>query len=97
MSAEGKRKPYLEAWLRRTGREFSASGRLSEAALILARKKGGDAGEWAERLRRILAREEDPGFEMLTEIDAILIRPAKRDFPVAADSDLFDPTRTGAS
>lgn len=95
MSAEHK--PYLEAWLRRTGREFSASGRLSEAALILARKKGGEAGEWAERLRRILAREEDPGFELLTEIDAILIRPAKRDSPASADIDLFNPGRTGSS
>jgi hypothetical protein len=83
------RKPYLEAWLRRTGRELSASGRLSEAALILSRKKGGDMGEWAERLRRILGREEDPGFELLTEIDAILARPARRDIPSAPGQDLF--------
>jgi hypothetical protein len=88
VSAE--RKPYLEAWLRRTGRELSASGRLSEAALILSRKKGGQAEEWTERLRRILGREEDPGFELLTEIDSILARPAKRDLPAGADADLFD-------
>ena len=88
MSAE--RKPYLEAWLRRTGRELSASGRLSEAALILARKKGGEPGEWAERLRQILAREEDPGFEMLTEIDTILVRPTTRVNTDAADAGLFD-------
>ncbi len=87
MSAD--RKPYLEAWLRRTGRELSTSGRLSEAALILSRKKGGDMGEWAERLRRILGREEDPGFDLLTEIDAILTRPAKRDMPAAPGQDLF--------
>jgi hypothetical protein len=36
-----KRKPYLEVWLQRIGRELSASGRLSEVALILSRKKGG--------------------------------------------------------
>lgn len=88
MSAE--RKPYLEAWLRRTGRELSASGRLSEAALILFRKKGGDPGEWTERLRRILEREEDPGFELLTEIDSILARPAKRVFPADSGAELFD-------
>ncbi len=52
-------------------------------------KKGGDMGEWAERLRRILGREEDPGFDLLTEIDAILIRPAKRDIPAAPGQDLF--------
>ena len=88
MSTE--RKPYLEAWLRRTGRELSASGRLSEVALILSRKKGGDTGVWAERLRRILGREEDPGFELLTEIDAILARPAKRDIMMIIGHDLFD-------
>jgi hypothetical protein len=83
------RKPYLEAWLRRTGRELSVSGRLSEAALILSRKKGGDSAEWAERLRRILGREEDPGFELLTEIDTILARPAKREASAAPARDLF--------
>lgn len=88
MSTE--RKPYLEAWLRRTGRALSASGRLSEVALILSRKKGGDTGVWAVRLRRILGREEDPGFELLTEIDAILARPAKRDIMMIIGHDLFD-------
>ena len=83
------RKPYLEAWLRRTGRELSASGRLSEAALILSRKKGGDTREWVERLKRILGREEDPGFELLTEIDAILTRPAKRHTTAMPIEDLF--------
>lgn len=88
MSVE--RKPYLEAWLRRTGRELAASGRLSEVALILTRKKGGNPGEWADRLRRILAREEDPGFEILAEIDTILVRPAKSVSPDVIDADLFD-------
>lgn len=88
MSAE--QKPYLEAWLRRTGRELSASGRLSEAALILSRKKGGETSEWTERLRSILGREQDPGFELLTEIDAILARPAKRDISATDHAELFD-------
>jgi hypothetical protein len=83
------RKPYLEAWLRRTGRELFASGRLSEAALILSRKKGGEKGEWAEKLRRILEREEDPGLELLTEIDSILARPAKRNTKDMPTQDLF--------
>lgn len=88
MSTE--QKPYLEAWLKRTGRELSASGRLSEAALILSRKKGGDISEWTEKLRSILGREQDPGFELLTEIDAILARPAKRDFSATYDAELFE-------
>lgn len=87
MSAE--RKPYLEAWLRRTGRELSASGRLSEAALILSRKKGGEVCEWTERLRRILAREEEPGLELLTEIDSLLARPVLSRTPDPYGTDLF--------
>lgn len=88
MSTE--RKPYLEAWLRRTGRELAASGRLSEVALILSRKRGGEAVEWTERLRRILAREEEPGFEVLTEIDSLLARPARRRAQEPSGADLFD-------
>lgn len=84
------RNPYLEAWLRRTGRELSASGKLSEAALLLTQKKGGNTSEWTQRLRRILEREVDTGFELLTEIDSILARPLKRDFTAAAAADLFD-------
>lgn len=87
MSADRKR--YLEAWLRRTGRELSASGKLSEAALILSRQKGGEVGEWAERLRRILEREEEPGLELLTEIDSLLARPVRRTTSDSYGADLF--------
>ena len=72
------------------GRELSASGRLSEAGLILSMRKGGGCEEWAERLRRILAREEDPGFELLTEIDSLLARPARQRVAPAVHADLFD-------
>ncbi len=90
MSAEGMRKPYLDAWLKRTGRELSVSGRLSELVLILSRKKGRTPDEWREYLQRILRREEDPGFELLTEIDSILARPGKGSSPAAADPELSD-------
>jgi hypothetical protein len=90
MSAEGIRKPYLDAWLKRTGRELSASGRLSELVLILSRKEGRTADEWREYLQRILRREEDPGFELLTEIDSILARPGKGAGSAVADPDFPD-------
>lgn len=89
MGADENRKPYLDAWLKRTGRELSASGRLSELVLILSRTKGREPWEWRERLQRILSREEDPGFELLTEIDSILARPTKGKRPEAGEPDLF--------
>lgn len=89
MFFDPSRKPYLDAWLKRTGRELSASGRLSELVLILSRKKGGDPEQWRERLQRILSREEDPGFELLTEIDSLLARPSKASPPADCEADLF--------
>jgi len=76
-SSGANRKPYLDAWLKRTGRELSVSGRLSELVLILSKNKGGGAEEWRGRLQRILSREEEPGFELLTEIDSMLAKPGK--------------------
>jgi hypothetical protein len=84
------RKPYLVAWLKRTRRELSLSGRLSEIGLILSRKLGGDAGEWRERLRKILGGEEEPGLELLTEIDSILARPSKAVPDTGREADLFE-------
>ncbi len=89
MSAEGNRKPYLDAWLKRTARELSVSGRLSELVLILSGKKGGNPDEWRDRLQQILKREEEPDFELLTEIDSILAKPAKGGSTDRVEPDLF--------
>ena len=86
MSAEGNRKPYLDAWLKRTARELSVSGRLSELVLIL---EGGNPDEWRDRLQQILKREEEPDFELLTEIDSILAKPAKGGSTDRVEPDLF--------
>ncbi|QTN34125.1 hypothetical protein HZ994_17975 [Akkermansiaceae bacterium] len=90
MSEDAKRKPYLDAWLKRTGRELSVSGRLSELVLILSRKKGGDQDEWRERIQRIMSREQEPCFELLTEIDTLLARQGSKPPPATDDGDLFD-------
>ena len=34
-------RPYFDAWLRRTNRRFAGSGRLSQAAMVLAGENGG--------------------------------------------------------
>lgn len=68
-------RPFLDAWLRRTSKQFATSGRLSQTAAVLAREEGGSADEWSARLRRILDGEETPSIELLTRIDRILAGP----------------------
>jgi hypothetical protein len=69
-------RPYLAAWLRRTRRQFSESGRLSQVALILASEEGGSPEFWKKRLSGILEHGEAPSLELLTKIDALLAGPA---------------------
>jgi hypothetical protein len=70
-------RPYLETWLRRTRKQLSASGRLSEIALILSREDGNTATHWSSYLRDVLEEEVTPSLDLLTRIDAILARPVK--------------------
>lgn len=70
-------RPYFEAWLRRTSRQFAASGRLSQTAMVLARENGGTAEEWRARLQLLLSGEDTPSLELLTRIDALLAGPSK--------------------
>ncbi len=65
-------RPYFDAWLRRTGRQFAISGRLTETAMRLAAEEGGDVEEWRTRLRTLLESGEVPSLDLLTRIDALL-------------------------
>lgn len=65
-------RPYFEAWLRRTGRQFAISGRLTQIAGALAAEQGGTVDEWRTRLRILLDGGEVPSLELLTRIDALL-------------------------
>ena len=65
-------RPYFEAWLRRTGRQFAISGRLTQIAAALAAEQGGSVDEWRKRLRILLDGREIPSLELLTRIDALL-------------------------
>jgi hypothetical protein len=76
-------RPYFDAWLRRTGRQFAISGRLTQTAGALAAEQGGTVDEWRARLRTLLAGDEIPSLDLLTRIDALLAGPSKsrRDDP----------------
>ena len=70
-------RPYFDAWLRRTGRQFAVSGRLTETAMALAAAEDGSVDEWRTRLRVILEGHEVPSLDLLTRIDALLAGPSK--------------------
>lgn len=76
-------RPYFETWLRRTGRQLAASGRLSQTAVVLAAEEGGTPDEWRSRLRTLLEGNEIPSLDLLTRIDVLLAGPSR---PRSADS-----------
>ena len=69
-------RPYFDAWLKRTGRQFAVSGRLTQTATALAASEGGTVEHWRGRLREILDGGEQPSIELLTRIDALLAGPS---------------------
>ncbi len=85
----GFSKPYLDAWLKRTSKALAGSGKLSELALILAGEGDLDPAAWRSRLQRILAREEEPCFELLMRVDSFLAKPAKGKGGGGQSADLF--------
>ncbi|MES2438174.1 MAG: hypothetical protein V4584_03870 [Verrucomicrobiota bacterium] len=70
-------RPYFDAWLRRTGRQFAVSGRLTETAMALAASEGGTVDEWRARLRVLLEGDEIPSLDLLMRIDMLLAGPSK--------------------
>jgi hypothetical protein len=77
-------RPYFEAWLRRTKRQFAVSGRLTQTATLLAAQGDGTTEEWSAKLRTMMDGREMPSIELLTRIDALLAGPSKA--TVATDS-----------
>lgn len=70
-------RPYFDAWLRRTGRQFAVSGRLTETAMALAASEGGTVEEWRTRLRVLLEGNEVPSLDLLMRIDMLLAGPSR--------------------
>jgi hypothetical protein len=71
-------RPYFDAWLRRTGRQFAVSGRLTETAMALAASEGGSVDEWRARLRILLEGKEVPSLDLLMRIDMLLAGPTRQ-------------------
>ena len=71
-------RPYFEAWLRRSRKQFAISGRLSQVALVLSMENGETAGTWRTRLRSLLDDKEPPSLDLLMRIDLILAKPAEK-------------------
>lgn len=77
MSATRPDRPYFDAWLKRTGRQFAVSGRLTQTAAALSGTQGGSIEEWRSRLRTLLEGTEVPSLDLLVEIDALLAGPSR--------------------
>ena len=71
-------RPYFDAWLRRTGRQFAVSGRLTQTAAALSHMEGGSVEDWRLRLRNLLDGGEVPSLDLLVRIDAILAGPSRK-------------------
>ena len=82
-------KPYFDAWLRRTGRQFAVSGRLTEVAMALAAEEGGSVDEWRSRLRTLMQGDEIPSLDLLMRIDSLLAGPSKEKPPEHSQDQLF--------
>jgi hypothetical protein len=82
-------RPYFEAWLRRTKRQFAESGRLTQTATLLAAEGDSTAEEWSIRLRTMMDGREMPSIEVLTRIDALLSGPAKSTYETESQLSLF--------
>jgi hypothetical protein len=89
MASGGNPRPYLDAWLKRVGKQLSTSGRLSELVLILSEGRKSEQDAWRQRLQRILEREEEPDPELLMKIDLILAPPSKRPATKDEGEDMF--------
>ncbi len=83
-------RPYLDAWLRRTRKQFGASGRLTQTALALSLSEGGSVGEWRVRLRQFLENTDIPTLDLLTKIDLLLTGVSKLSSSELRQNDLFE-------
>ena len=74
--AEKNAKPYLDAWLQRTRKQLSASGKLTETAYLLAEGKREELELWRTRIQKVMDGEMEPDIDLITRIDSLLARPS---------------------
>jgi hypothetical protein len=90
MGSEQLSRPFLETWLRRTRKQLSGSGRITELAWIMARKDPQFSQDgWRVKLQSIFQGAEEPSLELLTRIDTLLAKPAKKQDSGKSDALLF--------
>jgi len=65
--------PYFDAWLRRTRKQLSQSGCLSQVAQVLSQENEGSAEEWRAHLRLLLDGRMPPTFHLLARIETLLV------------------------
>lgn len=78
MSQSPTDRPYIQAWLKRVERQLRGSGRISQTALALSHKLGGEADDWSRQLRDILDGQKQPSAELIAVIDQILAKPGEQ-------------------
>ena len=66
-----------DAWLDKLRKRAAPSGTLSQWALQLTQKQGGDPEMWSEHLRAVLEEEEKASLELILDLD-IISAPVKR-------------------
>lgn len=87
--AGGRPKPYLESWLRRTRKQLSSSGRLSEIAFVLAEGDSKEQEAWRSRIQKILDGEIEPEMDLVMRIDSLLAKPSVSQNALEGHLDLF--------
>ena len=81
--------PFLEAWVRRTRKQFAGSGMISQAALIFSQEEGETPEIWQRRLRSILTGRQAPTIEVLARLDKLAAgKPVQPEGP-PSQADLF--------
>ena len=66
-----------DAWLDKLRKRAAPSGTVSQWALLLTQKQGGDSEMWSEHLRAILDEEEKASLELILDLD-LISAPAKK-------------------
>ena len=90
MGSDRLSKPFLETWLRRTRKQLSGSGRISELAWILAKDKPDHSqNDWRLKLQAIFQGDEEPSLEVLTQIDSLLAKPSRKGVSVKSEDFLI--------
>lgn len=82
-------RPYVQAWLKRVGRQLSGSGRVTQVAMALSMRQGGEREEWSRKLRDILSGKTKPGAQLIADIDQILAKPSPPSSPCNKQDRLF--------